>query len=133
MERTDSTAAMASLVAMYDERSDDEDKKDDPSPSVATVDDISDDDGDGEDRNSSNHSSRPPSRPSSRPMLVDENSVSSNPDQPPPLKRNGNRTCPLIMFILFLVYSFTRKSFDVNFLFQILWHVWTWDSYHSLH
>ena len=89
MERTDSTAAMASLVAMYDERSDDEDKKDDPSPSVATVDDISDDDGDGEDRNSSNHSSRPPSRPSSRPMLVDENSVSSNPDQPPPLKRNG--------------------------------------------
>ncbi|KAK3101563.1 hypothetical protein FSP39_004518 [Pinctada imbricata] len=89
MERTDSSTAMASLVAMYEERSDDEEKKGDVSPSIAsaTVDDISDDEG--ETRNSSSPSthSQPPSRPSSRPFLVDDNSVSSTPDVPP-LKRN---------------------------------------------
>lgn len=84
MERIDSASTgMASLIEMYEERSDDDNS---PSPSApSAVDNISDEDEN--DKESSAHSSRPPSRPT----FEDMNSSSPLTFVKPTLKKKTTR------------------------------------------
>lgn len=105
MERTDSSAAIASL-AMYDDRSDDEEAE-----NKGSVDNISDDEGE---------HSRPPSRPVQD--LEDENSKSSvatsvETKQKPKLEKKCNSNVFVVIFryLSIVTQEDTRSSIFVLF------------------